>query len=123
MLGPSSKRGQPTRRKAMTISAQPELMRLSQQPGRPMVEIDMARLAGHLPLLAGLGRAERQALAAQARVHDLPAATAIVRYGEQSSDAFILLGGHAVAGIDIDGSYRTFEVLNVGDLFGEIGAL
>jgi CPA1 family monovalent cation:H+ antiporter len=91
--------------------------------GRPTNEADLAALARHLPLLAGLGRANRQALLAQARTYYLPADAAIVRMGELSSDAFFLIGGRAIAGVEAVGAYHTLEVLNAGDLFGEIGAL
>jgi DHA3 family macrolide efflux protein-like MFS transporter len=93
------------------------------ETGRPMTEADLAALTRHLPLLVGLGRAERQALLAQARIHDLQAEVAIMRLGDPSRDAFFLIDGRAIACIEAAGSYHTLEVLNAGALFGEIGAL
>ncbi len=46
-----------------------------------------------------------------------------MRVGRSSGDAFFLIAGRAIAGIEAAGSYHTLEVLNAGDLFGEIGAL
>jgi signal-transduction protein with cAMP-binding, CBS, and nucleotidyltransferase domain len=84
---------------------------------------DIDALAAHLPLLGGLGRRDRQALADQMLVHAVPEGAAIVRSGEAGNSAFFILEGRAVAGCQEEGVYHRFETLGPGDLFGEIAAL
>jgi CRP-like cAMP-binding protein len=91
--------------------------------GRAALVADIDLLAMHLPALAHLSRQEQQELAAQARVYDAPAGTAIVRQGEQSDAAYFLLDGRTVASRAEDGAERVLEVHNAGDFFGEIAAL
>lgn len=57
------------------------------------------------------------------RVIQAPSGTVILRRGEISDAAYFILNGRAVAGRDEDGNYRSLEVLNNGDFFGEIAAL
>lgn len=91
--------------------------------GRAATPDDWDRLVGRLPVLAGLSSAERQAITRAARIYEAPAGAALVRHGEKSDAAYFILDGRAVAGREEDGKYRSLEVLNAGDFFGEIAAL
>jgi MFS family permease/CRP-like cAMP-binding protein len=116
--------GQPTtewRRMLAMLRATPAAPGLGL--GRAALVADIDRLVIHLPALAYVSRQERQVLAAQTRVYDVPAGTAIVRQGEQSDAAYFLLDGRTVASRAEDDTERVLEVHNAGDFFGEIGAL
>jgi hypothetical protein len=92
--------------------------------GRAALLVDIELLAGHLPPLARLSRQERQGLAAQTRVYEAPAGTAIVRQGEVSEASYFLIDGRTIASHqEEDGAERILEVHNAGDFFGEIAAL
>jgi MFS family permease len=91
--------------------------------GRAATLVDMDLLASRLPALAGLSIKEKQSLAAHTLVADAPAGTTILRRGEMNDSAYFVLQGRAVAGREEGGAYRTLEVLNAGDFFGEIAAL
>ncbi len=91
--------------------------------GRAALPADIDMLALRLPALAGLSRTAREELAREARVYDAPAGTAIVRQGEMSDAAYVLLEGRTVASRDEGGAKRVLEVHNAGDFFGEIAAL
>ena len=91
--------------------------------GRPATLADIDLLAGRLPVFAMLGADLRREMATSAHVSEAPSGTTVVRYGEQSDDAFFVLEGRVVAGREEDGAYRALEVLNRGDFFGEIAAL
>ena len=91
--------------------------------GRAATLADFARLDGRLPSVAGLSAQERQQVAQEARVYDVDAGTAIVRHGEHSDAAYFILDGRAVAGRAEEGAYRSLEVLQAGDFFGEIAAM
>jgi DHA3 family macrolide efflux protein-like MFS transporter len=91
--------------------------------GRAARLADIDQLAMHLLALAGLSRKAREELAAQTRIYDAPAGTAIVRQGDQSDAAYFLLDGRTVASQAVDGAERVLEVHNAGDFFGEIAAL
>lgn len=44
--------------------------------------------------------------------------------GDESNDAYFILSGRAVAGVETEqGSYRSLSTLPAGDFFGEIAAL
>jgi MFS family permease len=86
--------------------------------GRGALPADLERLATHLPAF-GMIDIERQALARQLRVFEVPAGTSIVRTGDPSTSAYFLLDGRTVATRD----GRILEVHNGGDFFGEIAAL
>jgi MFS transporter, DHA3 family, macrolide efflux protein len=90
---------------------------------RAATAADFATLAEHTPALADLGEAEIRNLAARTLVSDAPSGAVIVRRGEQSSAAYFILKGGAVAGWDEEGGYRPLETLSAGDFFGEIAAL
>lgn len=91
--------------------------------GRVATLADVDLLAGRLPALARLSGRERQALAHGTRVAEAPIGTAIVQQGEISDDAYFILEGRVVAGIDDGPARRELEVLQAGDFFGEIAAL
>ena len=91
--------------------------------GRAAMAADIEALARHLPLLGGLGRHERQALADQMFVHAVPAGAVLIRSGEAGDSAFFILDGQAAAVSQIDGAYRQLETLGLGAFFGEIAAL
>ena len=86
--------------------------------GRGALPADLERLATHLPAF-GMNVVDRQALARQLRVFEVPAGTSVVRTGEASTAAYFLLDGRTVASRD----GRILEVHNGGDFFGEIAAL
>ena len=91
--------------------------------GRAAMLTDIDTLALRLPVLAGLSHAEREELARDTRVFDALAGTAVVRQGERSDAAYVLLNGRTVASRTEDGATRVLEVHNAGDFFGEIAAL
>lgn len=91
--------------------------------GRAALLSDINLLARRLPLFADFDLRERQKLAEQTRVYDVAAGTAIVRQGEASDAAYILLEGSTVASRTEGEDTRVLEVHNPGDFFGEIAAL
>jgi MFS family permease len=91
--------------------------------GRAATLADLDLLASRLPVLSGLSYKDKQSLAARTLVADAPAGAPIVRRGETNDSAYFVLQGRAVAGREEGGAYRTLEVLNAGDFFGEIAAL
>ena len=116
--------GQPTaewRRALAMLRAAPEAPGLGLGRAAQLADIDM--LAARLPALSGLSQAARNDLAQHARVHDVPAGTAIVRTGESSEAAYFLLDGRTWASNADGGIERILEVHNAGDFFGEIAAL
>lgn len=93
-------------------------------PGRAATLADFDRLAGRLPLLAGLGQAEREAFVAGSTVRAAPAGTRVVAIGEMSDAAYFVVDGRLVAGAPSDdGQDRVLSTMNAGDFFGEIAAL
>jgi MFS family permease len=91
---------------------------------RPVTLADFDRLAGHLPALARLDAAQRQALVSASTVREVPSGATIVGQGEVGDAAFFILDGRAAAGTpDADGSYRSLSSMAAGDFFGEIAAL
>jgi CRP-like cAMP-binding protein len=90
---------------------------------RPASLADMDALVGRMPALSGLSMKDRQDLAAHSLVADAPSGTTIIRVGEKSDNAYFILKGKVLAGIEEGGQYRLLEVLNAGDFFGEIAAL
>jgi MFS family permease len=91
--------------------------------GRAATLADFDLLALRLPTIAGLSAQERQRVAKEARVYEADAGAAIVRHGERSNAAYFILDGRAVAGREEEGTYRSLEVLQAGDFFGEIAAM
>jgi CRP-like cAMP-binding protein len=91
--------------------------------GRAATLADMDLLVSRLPALSGLNNKEKQNLASRTLVADAPVGTAILHRGETNDSAYFILQGRAVAGREEGGAYRSLEVLNAGDFFGEIAAL
>lgn len=92
--------------------------------GRAALLPDFEKLLIHLPALSCLGEKERARFLSHAAVHEVPAATTLIRVGERSDSAFFILSGKVVAGLaKPDGSYRGISELTKGDFFGEIAAL
>ncbi len=85
--------------------------------------VDLDLLVSRLPALSGLSYKEKQNLAAHTLVADAPAGARILQRGETNDAAYFVLQGRAIAGREEGGAYRTLEVLNAGDFFGEIAAL
>jgi CRP-like cAMP-binding protein/predicted MFS family arabinose efflux permease len=90
---------------------------------RPATVADFDALVALVPTLATLNSEERQALVASAEVSEAPAGTTVVRHGEEADEVYFVLAGKAVAGIAVEGGYRSLSSLVPGDFFGEIAAL
>ncbi len=103
------------------------LRRVAQAPGLAMSRgatlADLDRLAMRIPALSALTLEERKGLLKDMRYLDAPEGAAIVRQGETSDAAYVVLEGGTVAGRDDHGSERILEVHAPGDFFGEIAAL
>ena len=91
--------------------------------GRAATAQDVNALARRFTALDALSDADRHLLVTTARVHDAPAGTTIVRFGDKSDAAYIVMRGQAVAGVDEGGETRWLETMGPGDFFGEIAAL
>jgi DHA3 family macrolide efflux protein-like MFS transporter len=84
---------------------------------------DLNALAMRFGALGTLNEADRRLLVNTAKVYHAPAGTTVVRYGEQSDAAYIVMEGQAVAGLEQDGETRWLDTMGPGDFFGEIAAL
>ncbi len=91
--------------------------------GRAATAQDVNALARRFTALDALSDADRHLLVTTARVHDAPAGTTIVRFGDKSDAAYVVMRGQAVAGVDEGGETRWLETMGPGDFFGEIAAL
>jgi CRP-like cAMP-binding protein len=76
-----------------------------------------------VPALGTLTQEERQALLSQGAVSEAPEGTTVVRHGDVADEVYFVLAGKAVAGIAVEGGYRSLSSLVPGDFFGEIAAL
>jgi CRP-like cAMP-binding protein/Na+/melibiose symporter-like transporter len=94
-----------------------------QRLARPATLADFDALVALLPKLGVLNAEERKALLASAAVSDAPAGATVVRHGEKADEVYFVLGGKAVAGVAVEGGYRSLSTLAPGDFFGEIAAL
>jgi MFS family permease len=90
---------------------------------RPATLADFDSLVGLLPALGTLDATERQALVSSAAVSEAPAGVTVVRHGEKADEVYFVLAGKAVAGVAVEGGYRSLSTLTSGDFFGEIAAL
>lgn len=91
---------------------------------RPATLSDFDRLRAHLPVLSRLSEGDREAFLGGADLADAPAGATIVRHGETGDEAFFVIDGRAVAGLETaGGGYRALSAMGAGDFFGEIGAL
>lgn len=91
--------------------------------GRPASLADMDLLVRRLPPFASLSQEERQALVAEVRVTEAASGTAVIKRGDKSDEAYIILEGKAIAGRTEGEDYRVLERLQAGDFFGEIAAI
>ncbi len=91
--------------------------------GRAAVLADLNRYAARTPAFAELSEEERKGLLKNMTYIEAPAGTVVLRHGEISDAAYLILEGKAVAGREEDGRERVLEVLRAGDFFGEIAAL
>ncbi len=91
--------------------------------GRAAVLADLNRYATRMPAFAELSTEERKGLLKDMTYIEAPAGTVVLRHGEVSDAAYLILEGTAVAGREEDGRERVLEVLRAGDFFGEIAAL
>ncbi len=84
---------------------------------------DLNALAMRFSALGTLSDADRRLLASTGKVYNAPAGTTIVRVGEKSDAAYIVMAGDTVAGLEEGGETRWLETMGPGDFFGEIAAL
>ena len=92
--------------------------------GRAVLASDLDRLAGLLPALSGLGKAERERIMAKGAILDVGAGTRLMSAGEVGDCAYFILSGQTVAGVaDDKGDYHSLSSMTAGDYFGEIAAL
>ena len=92
--------------------------------GRAVLASDLDRLAGLLPALSGLGRAERERIMTKGAILDVGAGTRLMSAGEVGDCAYFILSGQTVAGVaDDKGDYHSLSSMTAGDYFGEIAAL
>jgi CRP-like cAMP-binding protein len=91
--------------------------------GRAALMSDLDRYAARMPAMAELSEEERKGLLKDMTYVEAPAGTVVLRHGEVSDAAYLILEGKAVAGREEDGRDRVLEVLRAGDFFGEIAAL
>ena len=117
--------GQPAaewKRALSLLKAAPQVSGLKTERAATLADFDA--LVGHLPTLARLGAKERAAFIAHAEVTQAAAGSTILNVGDESNDAYFILSGRAVAGVETEqGSYRSLSTLPAGDFFGEIAAL
>lgn len=90
---------------------------------RPATLADFDALVALQSTLAMLSPAEREALVSSAAVSEAPAGATVVRHGEKADEVYFVLAGKAVAGVAVEGGYRSLSTLTRGDFFGEIAAL
>jgi MFS family permease len=91
--------------------------------GRPASLADLDVLIRRLPPFGSLSEQERQALVAEVRVTEATSGTAVIKRGDKSNEAYIMLEGKAIAGRTEGEDYRVLERLQAGDFFGEIAAI
>ena len=73
-------------------------------------------LLGNIPLFERCSRRQLAKIASIAREAEYPAATAVVRKGEQGTDFFVVLDGEA----DVRTGARKLATLRAGNFFGEV---
>jgi DHA3 family macrolide efflux protein-like MFS transporter len=84
---------------------------------------DLDTLVMRLPAVSSLSDDDRQSLLESGRINQAEPGTVILRLGEVSDEAYFILEGRAVAGQEDKDTFRSLEVLNAGDFFGEIAAI
>lgn len=91
------------------------------QPGRIATIADLEGLVALLPGFSGLSLEDRQNLASQSLVADVPSGAMIVKHGESGGRAFYIVDGRVVAGMPgKGGNPRILETMHRGDLFGDV---
>lgn len=89
--------------------------------GRIATLADLEGLAALLPGFSGLSLEDRQNLAAQALVTEVPSGTTILRHGETGGRAFYIADGRVVAGRPRPGGEaQILETMHRGDVFGDV---
>lgn len=84
---------------------------------------DVEAVGARYAPFGSLTAADRQAVASSGQIVLAPAGTTVVRFGDKSDSAYLIMEGQAVAGVDEGGETRWLETMSAGDFFGEIGAL
>lgn len=95
----------------------------SRRVARPTTLADFDALAALVPALAALSGDERQALVTSGTVSEASGGETVVRHGDVADEVYFVLAGRAVAGIAVEGGYRSLSTVAPGDFFGEIAAL
>jgi CRP-like cAMP-binding protein len=80
-------------------------------------------LARHLPELASVTRQARSEILAGAKVLELNVGQAVLRQGQNDTEAFFVLSGRIVVKREENGRFRITRTLGPGEQFGEISAL
>lgn len=94
---------------------------LQLETGRIATLADLDGLAALLPAFSGLSLEDRQNLAAQSRVIDVPPGGTILRHGQSAGRAFYIVDGRVVAGQPgPGGESKVLETMHRGDLFGDV---
>jgi CRP-like cAMP-binding protein len=92
--------------------------------GRAASPADFDQLVGLMPQLSSLSNKEQDTLLSGARILEAPANTAIIRYDEDDDNAYFILSGRVLVGLyAASGDFRSLNILEPGDFFGEIAAL
>lgn len=91
--------------------------------GRPATLIEIGRLIGSLPELAGMGPREQAQLASSTLVAEAPGGKVITYRGEESDAAYFILKGSVGVGYLREEEYVILNYLHEGDFFGEVAAL
>jgi CRP-like cAMP-binding protein len=85
---------------------------------------DFDALMAYLPLMAELEAPARQKFINGASIAKVDAGSTVVRRGEAGTEAYFILDGWAVAGVeDKRGKVASLSSMGPGDFFGEIAAL
>ena len=89
--------------------------------GRIATLDDLDGLAALLPAFSGLSLEDRQNLAAQSGVTDVPSGTTILHHGETGGRAFYIVNGRVVAGqAERGGNVQVLDTMHPGDVFGDV---
>jgi len=115
--------GQPAAEWKRALKLLREAPAATQRVARPATVADFDALIARLPTLAVLNAEDRRALLASAAVSEAQAGATVVRRGEKADEVYFVLAGKAVAGVAVEGGYRSLSTLAPGDFFGEIAAL
>jgi MFS transporter, DHA3 family, macrolide efflux protein len=109
------------KRAASLLRHAPDTVGLS--VGHGLTPADYQRLRQLVPALNLCTPATHDRLHAGMALYDVPEHTTVMRRDDRSSEAYFILEGQAIAGLEEDGRFQLLEVLREGDFFGEIAAL